>query len=78
MPSSDRVCRRLVAILVLSSSDAAAVGSEPDGKPGSVDDAAADDEAAAVGFGNFVTMKTAGHVNLRMWALAQSPPRRGQ
>ena len=67
------MCKRLVAILVLSST-AAAVGSEPDGKPGSVDEAAADDEAAAVGFGSFVTMKIVGHVNLRQWASAQSLP----
>ena len=36
--------------MVLSSSTAVVVGSEPDGKPGSVDDAAADEEVAPVGF----------------------------
>ena len=79
MPLSLRVCRRLVAILVLSSSSSpTAVGSEPDGKPGSVDDAAAEEEVACVGFGNFVTMKIVEHVNPRQWGEAQSLQRRGR
>ena len=48
--------------LVLSSSfaPAAEVGSEPDGKPGSVDEAAADDDAPAACFGSFVIMNICG------------------
>ena len=50
--------------------------SEPDAKPGSVEDAAAEEDAAADCVGSFVTMKTVVHGNLRQCVSAHNPHRR--